>query len=620
MKLKLLFLITLISCVSLRADELQKLDEAMGRAVQNIDAISLPGPHWNLYAHLGPPYVSQYYLFLRWLGRECPSFDAEHFKNLLKGEQHIDGSWSAVHDANRESGDLDSTIQNYWALKAMGEELSSPIMKNARTYILKKGGVERATMLVKVQLALFDQYPWNTIPQIPLSLFYRWMPVNDGSFGQWIGPHLLPIAYFRKQRLAKDLGPNFNLDELRVGEKHGKTRGKRRAEPSSAYIKIILDRQQPRGSWGGYTVATLFCLAALQDYLEHADEELKVRMDRAKERAFEFLRREYLESGEYAYRGVTMDGRYWDSALIVQALSEAGREPASLISAGQYLRTGIDEETGGFCFGEDFWYAPDTDDTAEIILALSPLVRVDESFRRDVENAVEWLCSMQNNDGGWGAFSRNNNGNVLLRWVAKDFEDSADLFDDSSEDVTGHVLEALSHQGYTAENSSAVRRAIRYLRRKAHPRLGIWMGRWGVNYIYGTNAVLGGLLAAGLSEDDPLVAPALDWFSKIQNEDGGFGETTGSYKDERLAGIGCSTPSQTAWVLTALVAGKRAKTDVATKAAAYLVKEISERGKWVDQSTVGTGHPGICYMNYPAYPYAFPLIALARYRQALAAD
>lgn len=34
---------------------------------------------------------------------------------------------------------------------------------------------------------------------------------------------------------------------------------------------------------------------------------------------------------------------------------------------------------------------------------------------------------------------------------------------------------------------------------------------------------------------------------------------------------------------------------------------------WRDGSVVGTGHPGILYMEYPAYPRTFPVMALANY-------
>jgi squalene-hopene/tetraprenyl-beta-curcumene cyclase len=90
-----------------------------------------------------------------------------------------------------------------------------------------------------------------------------------------------------------------------------------------------------------------------------------------------------------------------------------------------------------------------------------------------------------------------------------------------------------------------------------------------------------------------------------------------SYSDRGHAGVGVATASQTAWALLALQEGAAKTAANARAAARYLVKDIVTNGKWSDPSTVGTGHPGIVFMNYPSYPYAFPLIALARYARRL---
>lgn len=45
-----------------------------------------------------------------------------------------------------------------------------------------------------------------------------------------------------------------------------------------------------------------------------------------------------------------------------------------------------------------------------------------------------------------------------MEFATRDFLDSADMFDESSADVTGHILEALSAYGYTVENSEHVRK------------------------------------------------------------------------------------------------------------------------------------------------------------------
>jgi squalene cyclase len=51
------------------------------------------------------------------------------------------------------------------------------------------------------------------------------------------------------------------------------------------------------------------------------------------------------------------------------------------------------------------------------------------------------------------------------------------------------------------------------------------------------------------------------------------------------------------------------------KAVNYLLETRDESQSWQDGSVVGTGHPGILYMEYPAYPQTFPVMALAHYLQ-----
>ena len=54
-------------------------------------------------------------------------------------------------------------------------------------------------------------------------------------------------------------------------------------------------------------------------------------------------------------------------------------------------------------------------------------------------------------------------------------------------------------------------------------------------------------------------------------------------------------------------------TDAVSKAVNYLLETGSESESWRDGSVVGTGHPGILYVEYPVYPKVFPVMALANY-------
>jgi squalene cyclase len=219
----------------------------------------------------------------------------------------------------------------------------------------------------------------------------------------------------------------------------------------------------------------------------------------------------------------------------------------------------------------------------------------------------------QNSDGGWGAFDKNKVGSRMMKLFTKDLSDSVELFDDSSADNTGHVLAALGAYGMTLAGSGAVRRAARFLRRTQDPGTGLWEGRWGINTLYGTTQAGAGLLRAGESPQAPYLQRAARTLMSFQNADGGFGESTLSYLDDGHRGRGASTPTQTAWVLEFLCQMGLQHTDTVPKVVNYLLETRDESESWRDGSVVGTGHPGILYMEYPAYPKTFPVMALANY-------
>ena len=127
------------------------------------------------------------------------------------------------------------------------------------------------------------------------------------------------------------------------------------------------------------------------------------------------------------------------------------------------------------------------------------------------------------------------------------------MLDPPTVDITGRILEMLATYGYTRRDKR-IERAIQFVLKEQEPD-GSWFGRWGVNYIYGTALVLRGLDAIGMDLHEPCVQQAAEWLRMVQNADGGWGETVGSYDDPSLRGQGESTPSQTAWAILALLAG-----------------------------------------------------------------
>jgi squalene-hopene/tetraprenyl-beta-curcumene cyclase len=157
------------------------------------------------------------------------------------------------------------------------------------------------------------------------------------------------------------------------------------------------------------------------------------------------------------------------------------------------------------------------------------------------------------------------------------------------------------------------RRGIDWLLAEQEPN-GSWFGRWGVNYVYGTGAVVPALVAAGLPGSHPAVRRAVTWLERVQNEDGGWGEDLRSYQDaENWSGRGASTASQTGWALLALLAAGRQESAATERGIAYLAGTQREDGSWDEPHFTGTGFPWDFSINYNLYRQVFPLTALGRY-------
>src|SRR5262249_48081616 len=144
---------------------------------------------------------------------------------------------------------------------------------------------------------------------------------------------------------------------------------------------------------------------------------------------------------------------------------------------------------------------------------------------------------------------------------------------------------------------------------------GSWIGRWGVNYIYGTWSVLCALNAAGLAPAEPMVARAIDWLNTVQNPDGGWGEDCDSYALDHTKHIpAASTASQTSWALLGLMAAGELDTESVRRGVEWLRVSQTADGLWREEYHTGGGFPRVFYLRYHGYSKYFPLWAIARYR------
>ena len=615
-----------------QSKELQtKTHVALGRAVDWLLYAQNEEGWWSGELETNVTMTAEHVLLFKFLGLPVNEFRSGAIAHILN-HQRSDGSWALYYDG---PADVSTTIEAYVALKVLGVDPSCDEMRRALDVILKAGGVVKARVFTKIWLALFGIYPWSGVPSLPPEIVYfpLWMPFNLYDFSCWARGTVAPLTIVVSMRPIRPLGTDVSeiiapgtenelgrvtgprhwlmaverLQKLyeRLGRQPGRDEARKRV------AQWIVERQEADGSWGGIQPPWVYSLIAL-NLMGYGLDHPVMRKGIAGMKRFTIDDRE-------GWRFLACMSPVWDTAWAVRALALAGFErthPAMQRAVRWLLREQIPDdapgdwrmkckETGGngwaFEFDNDAY--PDIDDTTIVVLSL-----IEGGDREAVADAVErgrrWTLAMDSGNGAWGAFDRDNDRQLLYRMPFSDF---GAMIDPPTEDVTAHVLEMMAGLGEGADHP-AVARGLTYLRETQKPS-GSWFGRWGVNHVYGTWCVISAL--AALKTGQEMMDRAAAWLLSVQNPDGGWGESCHSYVNESFAGIGASTPSQTAWAIVGLQLAGYAQHPAVEAGLEYLCKRQRADGTWDERECTGTGFPRDFYINYHLYRHLFPTMALA---------
>jgi squalene-hopene/tetraprenyl-beta-curcumene cyclase len=563
--------------------------------------------------------------------------------NYIREKQQADGGWNIYPGGPAE---LSTSVKAYFALKLAGDSAKAPHMERARNKIHRLGGLERANSYVRFYLAMCGAIEWDMAPAIPpeLILIPRWVSVNLYEMSSWTRAIIIPLSIIYALKPEWRVGESERVDELfanRADAKAACAWGSKIISWRNFFLAIDKAwKLHERMTWKPLRKRAL---AQAERWLfEHIErsEGLATIIPAMANSVYAMLAMGYGANDPLVRRELGWIAGYgieegdtlrvqpcispvWDTAIAMVSLEEAGLDAShpALRSAAQWLIDhqilgpgdwqvkNKDAAPGGWAFEFRNDFFPDVDDTAFVLMALQRAAGADsQSVEPATRRGLAWLLSMQNRDGGWGAFDRDND-NAMLTNIP--FADHNAMIDPSSADVAARSIECLGNFGW-GPSHPAVQKALAYLRREQTPE-GAWYGRWGVNYVYGTSGVLRAMEVIGCN-DSAECRRAVEWLRRVQNPDGGFGESCDSYRNKTLKGVGKSTASQTAWGLIGLLATVGAEDEAVLRAVDWLMEHQNADGSWDEDEFTGTGFPCVFYLKYHLYRNSFPLYALARYR------
>jgi squalene-hopene/tetraprenyl-beta-curcumene cyclase len=625
----------------------EELAGTVDRGRAGLLARQQPDGHWVGELEGDTILESEFVLLLAFLGK----LDDPRIKfaaNYLLKHQQPAGGWANYTDGPAE---ISVSVKAYFALKIAGHSTDEPHMKRAAGVIRALGGAEATNSFTRFYLALLGQVPYSACPSVPaeIILLPRWFYFNVYALSAWSRTIFVPLSVVDAHKPVTHLPEAMHVRELFLVPPETP---RWPAKPTKQWF-----------SWTNFFLGVDWCFKTLERW------GFTPLRRRAVRKAVNWMRERYTDSDGVGaifppmvynaivlkclgvpdtdaemrwalkqiddlciYEGDTLRlqpclSPVWDTALSLIGAADAGlsgRGPEcetavrwlldkEVRRAGDWSKTVRGVEPGGWFFEYRNGFYPDTDDTSMVLIALARSGHaMRETCAGPVHRAINWLLAMQNRDGGWAAFDKDIDKQILERVP---FADHNAMLDPSCPDITARVLEALSHYGFRV-GQPPVDAAVEFILARQEES-GAWFGRWGVNYIYGTWQVLVGLHAIGFDMTAPVARCAVRWLKDVQNEDGGWGESCRSYDDPSTAVLGESTASQTAWALLGLLAAGEGASAEVRAGAEFLVGTQHADGGWTEGPFTGTGFPRVFYLKYHMYPVYFPLMALGRYARAV---
>lgn len=600
---------------------------------------------------LSPVYVAGLYV----MGRAPDTRTREGLLAYLRHHQNADGGWGL----DVESPSLVfTTVLNYVTLRLLGIDADDPGLLRARDWFLPRGGPLGSGSWGKFILALLGLYEYDGLAPTPpeLWLLPRALPFHPSRLWCHCRMVYLPMGwlYGRRARatetpllaeLRRELYP-LPYEDVDWRAARNRVAATDSYTPRSAWLRAvnrvlgIHERFHSRRLRARAMEESLelirgedeathsICIGPINKVLNAVVWHI-ARPDGPEVRAHLEQLPDYLQRTK---EGVTFNGynssQLWDTAFAVQALVASGDAQArdTLARAARFLeseqvledspraaRNYRHPSRGGWPFSTRAHGWPISDCTAEALkacLLLEPL-GLNRVPRERLAQAVEFILSLQNRDGGWATYERMRGPRWLERLNPSDVF-AGIMVDASYVECTSACVQALiawrgAHP--SAPVGRAITRGLDFLRRTQRPD-GSWEGAWGVCFSYGTWFAVTGLVAGGVRAGDPALRRAVRFLEDHQREDGSWSETVQSCRERRWVEGAMGHAVTTSWSLLSLMAAGEGESEATHRGVSWLRARQDGDGRWPPEPRAGVFNR-TCAIHYDAYLRVFPLWALA---------
>lgn len=587
--------------------------------------------------------LCQLVLLFAFLGREQESLAAQATRAISR-QQLANGGWAATPGG---VFDLDVSVLAYFALKVAGEDACGPELAAARRAIRARGGADRCREATRRWLALLGQIDYELCSPVMPEWLLATSLNPDATSRELLELAARSVAWSMRPRREIEL--SRGVRELFVEP----PRSWSAAERSTLHVAAKFNRLWSRCERAGLLPFRRKALERASFLLTEAAVESPLAEQTFEELAWQWVALKALGLRDSS-RAIQAYGRRLDSLIAVdETADEARSQPTTALSEDTSLAltalaaSGLSREqptvVAGVCWimKHRLPVASANGRVTEMLQLLQALTTVESATEAQgdcfppelgvldeldalaleaetvqvapadmvqsfIDRLVSGLSTMQWPDGGWCG------GQALARQRAHGIQHAVDHREGASTaELTGRVLESIS-AGHACVRAISVR-AIAYLK-STQQGDGCWNSTTSARYVHGTSCAVRGLLAAGVSATDPMVAQGINWLLVHQDESGGWGEAGVDAKQEFVEAE--ATAIQTAWAVLALVAAGLADQEATRRGIRFLVESQREMGGWHDAALVERDAEGPWYQNQ-LHSTTWSLLALAAWARAI---